>query len=329
MKIVKNISKRFYGILLLFFITNLVLGQDTLKISVKYYTLVNKADSMLQIKKYKKAAQIYTSAFSILDGKGFWKDKYNAACSYAMVNRSDTSFMYLNDLAKAGYNRYYLLIQDSSLKSLHRDNRWMEIVNTVEFNYDGVIKGLNLSLVKLLDSLVIDDQKWRKLVFETADTLSKKMVQQKINETDSINFIYLKRIVKRYGCPNYKMVGRISAHNFWLLMQHQDRQVEFQKKVLKQMRVQVKKGQFPKNNYAYLLDRVNINTGKEQIYGTQMKLNKTGTSYMPKPCITPDSLDYRRSQMNLSTEKEYIKIMNKYYESTLNKNKHQSSNKNN
>ena len=49
---------------------------------------------------------------------------------------------------------------------------------------------------------------------------------------------------------------------FWLLIQHQDNDVELQKQCLKRCNFELK-------NNAFLTDRVLINQGKKQIYGTQ------------------------------------------------------------
>ena len=73
------------------------------------------------------------------------------------------------------------------------------------------------------------------------------------------------------------------------------------------------------SNYAYLVDRVKVNTNKLQIYGTQMILNKDQTSYEPKPVIDPENLNKRRESVGLGTIEEYIGIMNSHYRGSLSK----------
>lgn len=104
-----------------------------------------------------------------------------------------------------------------------------------------------------------------------------------------------------------------SSHNFWLLVQHTDKHPDFQMKVLDSMKVEANKGNATMKDYAYLIDRVKINNGELQIYGTQMDLDSAETSYFPKPVIDPDQLDERRKSVGLSPIEQYIKFMNENY----------------
>jgi hypothetical protein len=71
------------------------------------------------------------------------------------------------------------------------------------------------------------------------------------------------------------------------------------------------------SDYAYLVDRVKVNTGQLQVYGTQMRLNKDSTSFEPKPVIDPDKLNERRKSVDLSMIESYIEIMNERYHGSL------------
>lgn len=102
-------------------------------------------------------------------------------------------------------------------------------------------------------------------------------------------------------------------------MQHQDNHPEFQKEVLVMMKVQADNGQASLSNYAYLLDRVKVNTKQLQVYGTQMILNAEQTSYEPKPVIEPEKLNERRKQVGLGTIEDYIQLMNSRYYGDLKK----------
>jgi len=131
----------------------------------------------------------------------------------------------------------------------------------------------------------------------------------------------LNSLFKQYGYLGYNLVGINGENNFWVLVQHQDEHPEFQDSVLKKMRIEVDKNNANSSYYAYLVDRVKVNTGQLQVYGTQMKLNKDLTSYEPKPCIDPDKLNERRKSMGLSPIEEYTRTMNARYHGTLHKNK--------
>lgn len=65
--------------------------------------------------------------------------------------------------------------------------------------------------------------------------------------------------------------------------------------------------------------KVAVNTGKPQVYGTQMTLNADGTSFEPKPCIEPERLDERRASVGLGTIASYIEVMNRNYSGQIKK----------
>lgn len=182
--------------------------------------------------------------------------------------------------------------------------------------------GLNEALSALIDSLKIEDQKYRNRLTElknepNPDEAEIKQVQEDIRRTDSLNLIQVKRIFRQYGYPGADMAGKQSAHNFWLLIQHCDQDPAFQEEVLGAMKQEVENGTVSAWNYAYLTDRVLVNQGKPQVYGTQMQLNRDSTSFEPKPMIEPEKVDDRRGEMGLSPIEFYIKTMNTRYFGSL------------
>ena len=182
---------------------------------------------------------------------------------------------------------------------------------------------IDAELSRYVDSLATADQKWRGLMRQVEngkiDTISRVIVIKNINLTDSLNFLQLKNIFKKYGFLGYDKVGKESSHNFWLLIQHADNYPAFQDSVLTKMKIEADKGNASFAEYAYLIDRVKVNTGQLQIYGTQMTLNSIKTSYVTKPTIDPEKLNERRKQAGLSPIEEYIKMMNQRYYGTLKK----------
>ena len=180
---------------------------------------------------------------------------------------------------------------------------------------------INQSLSHLIDSLATEDQKWRGLMRQVdnkeIDTISRQQVNLIINETDSINLFAVRQIFKSYGYPGYDKVGEESSNQFWLLVQHADKHPEFQDSVLNKMKTEADKKNASLPNYAYLVDRVKVNTNQLQIYGTQMKINSAGTSYEPKPVFEPEKLNERRRLVGLTTIEEYVNTMNERYYGTL------------
>jgi hypothetical protein len=184
---------------------------------------------------------------------------------------------------------------------------------------------IDASLVNTIDSLKLVDQKWRGMIRQynnnEIDTTQFNIdeLASKMNQFDSLNYYNLKLIVDKFGFPGYDIVGQEGSNTFWLLIQHQDKNLGFQKEVLKLMKIQVDLKNASPWNYAYLIDRVNVNSRELQIYGTQMQLNGDKSSYEPKPVIEPNKLDERRASVGLNSIEEYINTMNERYIGNLKK----------
>lgn len=133
------------------------------------------------------------------------------------------------------------------------------------------------------------------------------------------NKILLKTLFKENGFLGYSEVGEQSSHNFLQMVQRMDADSIFQQEVLVVMKKQIEKINASPIEFAYLTDRVNLNQGKPQVYGTQLKINEKGTSYEPKMVIDPENLNKRRAEIGLGTIEEAILIMNKHFVTSLKK----------
>lgn len=119
---------------------------------------------------------------------------------------------------------------------------------------------------------------------------------------DSVFITHQKRISEifnEYGFVGYDLVGKEASDSFWAMVQHSDHLPEFQTKVLEQMKKHVEKGNATPEYYAYLVDRVNINIGKEQVYGTQFTYNELGQAF-PKNISDTTGIDRRRKSLGLT-----------------------------
>jgi hypothetical protein len=100
------------------------------------------------------------------------------------------------------------------------------------------------------------------------------------------------------------------AHAAWLLAQHADEDIAFQKQSLGLLERAVKAGTASAEDLAYLTDRVLANAGKPQLYGTQFFLDKK-REYGPWPVADAALLDERRRQAGLEPFAEYQRRMRK------------------
>ncbi len=118
---------------------------------------------------------------------------------------------------------------------------------------------------------------------------------------DFANGQRIQDLIKRFGYPSRTMVGEKLMSSFWLLIQHQDFEPDLQKECLKHC-------DFEPRNKAYLTDRVLINSGKKQIYGTQFHKNENG-KMEPLPIDDEANVDKRRKEMGLEPLAEYAEQM--------------------
>lgn len=131
--------------------------------------------------------------------------------------------------------------------------------------------------------------------------------------------IQLKTLFKENGFLGYSEVGEQSSHNFLQMVQRFDDDAAFQQEVLVEMKKHIDKINANPIEFAYLTDRVNLNQGKPQVYGTQLKINEKGTSYEPKTVIDPPNLNKRRAEVGLGTIEEAVSIMNRHFAASLKK----------
>ena len=92
----------------------------------------------------------------------------------------------------------------------------------------------------------------------------------------------VKEIYDQYGFVGFNLAGQEGSSNFWLIVQHSDHDPEFQKEILEKMKIEVDKGNANSRNYGLLVDRVKLNTGQAQIYGTQVAYNMEICQAYPK-----------------------------------------------
>ncbi len=309
--------------LLFLFTVQIALGQ-----SDEYTKLIKKADSLYNAKDYKNSALTYSAAFKSNGWKGYRNDRYNAACSWALAGIKDSAFFNLQRIAdKANYSDYDHISTDEDLNSLHTDNRWKPLLQKIKENKEKSEAGLDKPLLHLLDSLTTEDQKWRNYMTKfwngelKGDTISMQTIGYNCVLADSLNYFQVKEIFAKYGFPNYDLVGEKGSSDFWLLVQHQDRHPSFQDSVLAKMKIEVDSGKASASNYAYLVDRVKVNTGQPQVYGTQMQMNSDTTSFEPKNVIEPDKLNERRKSVGLDSIESYIQTMNEHNFGSLKKKK--------
>lgn len=128
-----------------------------------------------------------------------------------------------------------------------------------------------------------------------------------MQDVDRRNTKRMKQIIAKHGWPSRSMVANDGARAAWLLVQHADHDAAYQRKCLTLMKAVAADAHENRQDIAYLTDRVLVNEGKPQVYGTQFHVS--GGMQQPRPIRDAEDVDKRRESMGLSTLKEYTELM--------------------
>lgn len=130
------------------------------------------------------------------------------------------------------------------------------------------------------------------------------------DEIDIRNTARMKEIVAEIGWPTASKVGKQIASDAWLLVQHADRDVEFQEQCLTLMKSESSE-EVERRDIAFLEDRIRVNKKRGQLYGTQFR--QINGKHVPLPIEDEQNIDARRAEMGMGTLAERIEEMYKKY----------------
>ncbi len=125
---------------------------------------------------------------------------------------------------------------------------------------------------------------------------------------DSINRKHqkiLQDIIEMYGYPGFDRVGESGESDFWVMVQHSDFDPEWQTSVLLLLKQEVDKNNATPAHYGLLTDRVLVNSGEPQLYGTQRHFNELGQAYI-KELQDRKNVNKRRALLGMETLEEYL-----------------------
>jgi hypothetical protein len=120
----------------------------------------------------------------------------------------------------------------------------------------------------------------------------------------------MKEIIAKHGWPGRSLVGDDGAHAAWLLVQHAE--ASFMAECLPLMEQAVSAEEAFIKDYAYLLDRVRMNQGKPQVYGTQFTSGADGKLAL-YPIENAALVDERRRNVGLPPMADYEKKLREIY----------------
>lgn len=128
---------------------------------------------------------------------------------------------------------------------------------------------------------------------------------EEMKAIDAKNVARLREIVRTYGWPVQSKVGREAAGAAWIIAQHSGADVLHE--MLPKMKIAADNDELDKSLYATSVDRVLIQDGKKQLYGTQFDTNNGKCE--PLPIEDPQHVEERRIKMGMPMLREYASLL--------------------
>ncbi|MDN5204621.1 hypothetical protein QQ008_24730 [Fulvivirgaceae bacterium BMA10] len=240
---------------------------------------------------------------------------YKIASTSALLWTSqmrDTSFFFLN----------HALQNDSTLTALYAphflslidDPRWDRVEESQLKKYEaknGAIR--NKPFAKELFRMIIKDQGFmyagnieRKKYIDNGGYFSSPSIfpilaMEEINKEE--NEKRLIELLNKYGWPTASGVTEYAAAGAALIINHST--YEVRAKYFPMLEAAFKKGEAQPLRYAKMKDRLLVEEGKEQLYGTQIKFENLIRK--PHPIKDPEYVDKRRAEIGLGPLRSYLK----------------------
>ena len=156
-----------------------------------------------------------------------------------------------------------------------------------------------------VDIIEVDCSKKRQIlseVLESDQRIRKSNEFIKYAKEDHRNQELVISIIEKCGMPRLKEVWQRQMDAIWLGLQHSTKDIR--KKYFPQIEKAVKNGDLSKQQYALMKDRILMDEGKPQIYGSQIENGKLYKLENPK------TINERRKEMGMEPIDDYLKYFN-------------------
>jgi hypothetical protein len=265
------------------------------------------AKAAYEAKQWHRCGDLWMEVARQQEGDKAASPNYEAACCLALDLKTDQAFAALERARAAGLHIAEHAEEDPDLVSLHGDPRWGRLIAGLRANEEAWEKSSfgDPKLRRELLARAQEDSDARMAAIKSGFKDQKAMAR--VRELDRVSTARLKEIVAKQGWPGFRLVGKEGANAAWLLAQHADRDLAFQKVCLTKMEQAVKNADADASDWAYLVDRIAVSEHRKQTYGTQF------IGQNPSPIEDEAHVDQRRKAVGLPTMEEYRKSMQEMY----------------
>lgn len=186
----------------------------------------------------------------------------------------------------------------------------LKLCRIISFLLATAIVGCNRQYDRILEEVYDKDQAVREWTSGMASLSADEIVaySTEMALTDSLNQVTVFGILDKEGWP--ARLSDKANQAIWLVIDHSD--LAARSKYLDLVKAKAEEGVLDKSDYAVLNDRVLMEEGKPQIYGTQIKMAATfvGEDLTMQlylwPVEDPAALDSLRSSVSLSPIEDYL-----------------------
>lgn len=235
------------------------------------------ADSLYRFRQYPEALGYYKNLLPDIAKR---KDLYKIAVCYGCMEQRDSSVYYFNRALEKGfyYPSGFGLEQDKNLSFLREGAGYEVYLNKLNENRLQYIHVKDSVLYRELITQKELDQFYRHAIsrMQKSDSTDTPLYLHYLAESrksDSLHMLFLDSLLNQYGCwLGLDLVGWDGDEAAWVIAQHADNFVGFQEKCLRFLQEADQQENTNPHNVAYLYDRIQINKGGHQRYGTQMRI---------------------------------------------------------
>jgi hypothetical protein len=275
-------------------------------VPIEYSQNINIADSLfLKLKKYCDAGLFYNKAFNNIDGYAIDYHRLQAARSWAKCGQRDSTLANLYFLVYTmSFSDWRLLDSEFKKTKIYSDSRFNNVIRYCKCSENIKTQKFDSTIARIFDSLYLVDQSTRSITDENIVAgISTNPGSQKSN------LRLLDSIYQIYGWLSSAQVGYNGSLVQFLIIQHDD--LETQNKWLPIVRKAVDSCLLAPGNYALLIDRILVRSGKKQIFGTQSFFDYQKNKFVPYPIRKYKKVNKRRMENGMSNLELYLMQLNK------------------
>lgn len=227
----------------------------------------------------------------------------------AIQGNKDSCFKYLPVLLSMDTSLD--LLTDPDLINIKDDKRWNlfedKVANAVVLKYKKPYKDLEYAKILwrmyALDQAYYTDMEMEEKINGPASPLISELWKKKksINEQNQTQLL---KLIKEKGWPKLSDVNGRAASSAFLIIQHSD--IEKQKQFLPTIEELCKVNEANWESYALMYDRIQMEEGKPQKYGSQVTRKKGSDKWELHPLLDETKVDEWRKECGMGPLADYL-----------------------